>query len=122
MVNYTEILRLNSLGYTNRQITASVHSSHHTVSEVLSTAAEKGISWPLGEDMNNWKLREILFPQKYCQRPEFYEPDYSAVHKELATPGVTLTLLWEEYSEKAQQNGLRPYMPTQFRVKLIISA
>lgn len=35
MVNYREILRLASQGNSQRQIAASVHSSHHTVREVL---------------------------------------------------------------------------------------
>lgn len=35
MVNYREILRLDSLNYTQRQIAASVHSSRNTISEVL---------------------------------------------------------------------------------------
>ena len=38
MVDYREILRLNSLKYTQRQIAASVHSSRNTISEVLINA------------------------------------------------------------------------------------
>jgi len=40
MVDYREILRLNSLKYTHRQIAASVHSSRNTISEVIQLAAE----------------------------------------------------------------------------------
>ena len=40
MVNYREILRLNSLKYTQRQIAASVHSSRNTISEVLHLAVQ----------------------------------------------------------------------------------
>ncbi len=43
MVDYREILRLSSEGNSQRQIAASVGSSHHTVSEVLTTAKLKGI-------------------------------------------------------------------------------
>ncbi|UYO61083.1 hypothetical protein LNN31_09815 [Acetobacterium wieringae] len=42
MVNYREILRLNSLNYTQRQIAASVHSSRNTIREVLEVAAKAG--------------------------------------------------------------------------------
>ena len=35
MVDYREILKLNSLKYTQRQIAASVHSSRNTISEVI---------------------------------------------------------------------------------------
>ena len=42
------------------------------------------------------------------------EPDYPYIHHELARSGVTLTLLWEEYCEKSQETGQKPYMNTQF--------
>lgn len=38
MVNYREILRLTCLGYSQRQIAASVHSSRSTISEVQALA------------------------------------------------------------------------------------
>lgn len=41
-------------------------------------------------------------------------PDFAYIHKELAKPKVTLTLLWDEYRQKAEALGKRPYMPTQF--------
>ena len=53
MVNYREILRLNSLNYTQRQIAASVHSSRNTIREVLEAAAKAGIEWPLDEAATN---------------------------------------------------------------------
>ena len=43
MVDYREILRLNSLKYTQRQIAASVHSSRNTISEVIKLAAENNL-------------------------------------------------------------------------------
>ena len=55
MVNYREILRLNSLKYTQRQIAASVHSSRNTISEVLHLAEENGLNWPLDENLSQMK-------------------------------------------------------------------
>ena len=43
MVDYREILRLHSLGYSRNQIEASAHTSHHTVKAVLDTAESLGI-------------------------------------------------------------------------------
>lgn len=40
MVNYREFLRRNSLKYTQRQISASVHSSRNTVGDVIKLASE----------------------------------------------------------------------------------
>lgn len=45
---------------------------------------------------------------------KYAEPDYNYIHKELAKPGVTLTLLWNEYCEKCYTNNEIPYMSTQF--------
>lgn len=43
MVDYREILRLSSEVNSQRQIVASVGSSHHTINEVLTTAKLKGM-------------------------------------------------------------------------------
>ena len=44
MVDYKEILRLTSMGYSLRQTAASVGHSHHTVKNVLELAAKLNIS------------------------------------------------------------------------------
>ena len=53
MVNYREILRLKSLGYSNTDIAASVHNARNTVSQVLSIADALQIKWPLDDDVTN---------------------------------------------------------------------
>ena len=40
--------------------------------------------------------------------------DYEYIHTELSKKGVTLSLLWSEYCDKARMNGQKPYMSTQF--------
>lgn len=115
MVDYREILRLASKpSNSQRQIAASVGSSHHTVKEVLETAKLKGIEWPVEESVSNEMLMSILFPDKYAIVSGYLEPDYEYIHRELAKPGVTLTLLWSEYNEKCLSCGKKPYMTTQF--------
>jgi len=61
MVDYREILRLDYEGYSQRQIVASIHSSHHTISETLEMAKVKGVSWPVDDDVANEQLQEIHF-------------------------------------------------------------
>ena len=53
MVDYREILRLQSLGHNITQIAGSLRSSRNTVREVERLADEKGIRWPLGEEVTN---------------------------------------------------------------------
>lgn len=64
---------------------------------VLDAAAARNVCWPLDGDVSNEELEHILFPEKHQASTRYEEPDYAAVHKELAKPGVTMTLLWEEY-------------------------
>ena len=114
MINYREILRLNSLGYSQRRIEASVHSSHQTVKNVLKKASAQGISWPLEDDITNAILGEMLSDKDKKNNSPYAEPDFAYIHKELSKKGVTLTLLWQEYCEKCRTNGQQPYMSTQF--------
>ena len=114
MINYREILKLNSLGYSQRRIEASVHSSHQTVKNVLEKASAQGISWPLEDDITNAILGEMLSDRNTRTNSPYAEPDFAYIHKELSKKGVTLTLLWQEYCEKCRTNGQQPYMSTQF--------
>lgn len=116
-VDYREILRLEALGYSRARVAASVHSSHHTVKAVLDAAMEKGVAWPLESEVSNAELGQILFPDKCQGTGNYAEPDYAAIHKELAKPGVTMTLLWEEYRARCYENGQTPYQSTQFGEK-----
>lgn len=114
MVDYREILRLNSLKYTQRQIAASVHSSRNTISEVIKLAAENNLGWPLDDQLTNEKVYALLYPNKLEAVNPRKEPDYNYIHKELAKPGVNLTLLWTEYCSDCYASKLIPYMYTQF--------
>ena len=113
MVDYREILRLAEQGSSQRQIAASVRSSHHTVKEVIETAEQHGIRWPIDGSVSNEMLMSVLFPEKYTSISGYLEPDFAYIHKELAKPKVTLTLLWDEYRTKAESLGKKPYMPTR---------
>ena len=114
MVDYREILRLSNLKYTQRQIAASVHSSRNTISEVLKLADKQKLSWPLDDQLTNAKVQALLYPDRLDTVNPRKEPDYSYIHKELAKPGVNLTLLWTEYCCACRSSGLTPYMYTQF--------
>ena len=63
-VNYREILRLDSLGYSQHQIAANVHSSRNTIHEVLHASKMKGLTWPLEDTLTNEEILTLLFPAK----------------------------------------------------------
>lgn len=113
MVNYREILRLKNLGYSQRQITASVHHARETVIDVLKRADERNLYWPLEATLTDKALQVLLYPERTTQADR-REPDYEYIHNELAKDNVTLTLLWSEYCEACYAEGATPYMSTQF--------
>ena len=76
MTNYREILRLSSLGLNNTQIAQSCACSRTTVIQTLRLAREKGITFPLPDEMSDKRLVEILFPS--APEPRGYKmPDMS---------------------------------------------
>ncbi len=62
MIDYREILRLDSLGYSRRRISSMVNSSHHTVEDTLQAAHDAGIVWPLEDDVTNAELQGMRKP------------------------------------------------------------
>ncbi|HNQ44659.1 MAG TPA: IS21 family transposase, partial [Candidatus Cloacimonadota bacterium] len=55
----------------------------------------------------------MLFPKARAESDR-RKPDFDHIHKELARSGVTLSLLWNEYSELCRQNQVIPYQYSQF--------
>ena len=113
MTKYREILRLNSMGLSQRSIASSLQCSRNTVSEVLRRANEKDVSWPLPDDVAEADLQYLLFPEKN-QASSRKIPDCEYIHRELAKSGVTLSLLWTEYCESCRLSGEIPLMYTQY--------
>ena len=113
--DYREILRMGASGdYSIREIKANAHCSYDTYRATLEAAKEKGIKWPLDEDVTNEELKAFLFPDKYASLPIYAMPDFAQIHKDLAKSGVTLTLLHQEYLNKCALEGRMPYQYTQF--------
>ena len=63
-VKYSEILRLNSIGISRRNIALSVPCSRNTVAKTLDRAKDLGISWPLPDGMTDANLGKLLFNQE----------------------------------------------------------
>lgn len=95
-----EILRLKQeLGLPHRAIAQALHVSVGTVSEYLAKAKERGLGWPLPEELSEAKLEAELFPPPPSRR-ERARADFAAIHEELKRHrGLTLLQLWVEYAE-----------------------
>jgi transposase len=114
MTDYREILRLQSLGINHSRIAESTAISRPTVIAVLQRAAAKGMDWHAAESLSDKELANRLY-SKGDGEPVYTMPDYDYVHKEMAKSGVTLQLLWFEYSDKCRDAGQIPYQLTQFK-------
>jgi len=93
-----EALRLHASGLSTRKIAASLRVGQSTASDYLKRVERAGRSWPLAADMTDAALEALLFhPTGGPSRLVEAQPDWPAIHRELRRPGVTLSLLWEEY-------------------------
>jgi transposase len=95
-----EILKYSATGLSQREIAAAAGSSLGTVNTVLAKIKEAGIKDPLA--LKEHELGAIVYPTPRtiglkAQTERRPEPDLSYIHREMQRPGVTLTLLWEEY-------------------------
>jgi transposase len=115
MINYREILRLQSLGLNNSQIADGIGISRTTVIRILQQKEKFGLSYDSVKALSDREVAKALFPQGDGSKPEFAMPNYDWVHRELARPGVTLQLLWFEYCDKCRNAGTTPYQLTQFK-------
>jgi len=106
-----EILRQRfEFGRSLREISQSVGASFGAVQTMVERAAERGLSWPLPEDLDDAALEQLLFKQPEAPQGRAL-PNMEDIDKELRShKGVTLLLLWEEY--KAQHPD--GYQYTQF--------
>lgn len=113
MTKYREILRLKSLGFSERNIAHSCGVSRNTVAKVVKRAVEMNLSWPLDHDMTDSALEEMLFP-KVKSATNRRMPDYDYIRRELLRNGVNKKLLWVEYCEECRMNSEEPLMYSQF--------
>lgn len=114
MTDYREILRLKSLGFSQRNIALTCPCSRNTVSKVLKRAEELSISWPLTNELTNAALEGKLYPKDGKSSTSKKMPDLTSIRKELLKNGVTKKLLWTEYMEECRLTGAVPLMYTQF--------
>ena len=113
MTKYREILRLHSLGISQRGIAASCSSSRKTIIKVLKRAKELNIAWPLPAETTDGELDKLFFPKSDNSSMRRH-PDMEYIHREMSKSGVTLKLLWSEYMEECRLNHELPLMYSQF--------
>ena len=118
MVNYREILRLQSLGQSQRKIEARVGSSRHTINEVLLIAEQQNLKWPDCEAMSNDLLarcKEIVSLRTQLSKVGLFpdselECNIPCVYKD--------SKIWREFVD-TYYNGIDPFIGEQ-RIEIVI--
>ncbi len=93
-----EVLRLRfASDLSKRRIAQAVGIGVTSAGQYIVRAERAGLGWPLPDGLDDATLERLLFPPPPGHETARPEPDWSSVHLELRRPGVTLSLLWEEY-------------------------
>ena len=97
MKKIIEVLRLKyEAKLSHEKIARACGISKGAVSNYISLATAKSLTWPLPDGLDEARLEALLFPAKE-KSTRFVEPDGFHIHQELKRKGVTLQLLWSEY-------------------------
>lgn len=118
MPNYLEIVRLTELSFSQRKISDMVGSGWPVIKRTIDTVKQYKLTY---KELSGWEADRIdkFFgpkPSTSSQREMHYTmPDYAALSKSLAQPGVTMHLLWEEYVDVCRHNHQPYYRLTQFK-------
>ena len=103
-----EVLRLKfEAKLSHERIAAATGLSKGAVTSYLKRALEAGIGWPLAPQIDDAALEARLFPVASAPAAGHAAPDFAHIHQELKRKGVTLQLLWEEYSAVHPQGAYR---------------
>jgi transposase len=100
-----QLLRLHHGGLSAREIGRRMGVARSTIQDNLKRATAAGLKWPLADDVTDEALELRLFGRTGAPAGQRRlnarrsEPDWAALAREMKRPGVTMTILWEEYRE-----------------------
>jgi len=113
--NYREIARLKRKEVSNRKIAEIIGLSRNTVNRIIRIMVEKQLGWSEIEGLSDSELNRIFEATGTLNQHAYVIPDYAKLSKELARPGVTMQLLWEEYQDQCRLSKTMGYQVTQFK-------
>jgi transposase len=95
-----QVLQLHFGAYaSSRVIAREVGVGRTTVQDYLTRAGAAGLGWPLPPALTDEALEQRLFPAPSTKpgARRHPEPDWAVLVREMKRPGVSLSILWEEY-------------------------
>lgn len=91
------LLTMKHNNIPDQQVSDALKMAKGSVNAFYNRFKASGLNWPLPADISDSQLRDIIYPQK-TSVPTREQPDWAKLGNELTRPGMTLQLLWEEYS------------------------
>jgi transposase len=105
-VRIIDILRLWDMGFSQREIAASVKCARSTVGEVQKRSREHSLSYERARDMTNDAIKALLYPESFGRRVLKSDPDWVWIHDRLkGDRNQNLQFIWEDY-RKSNPEGL----------------
>jgi hypothetical protein len=101
-----QILELLHKNLSAREISKTLKVSRNSVAFVKESYDRCDKDWDEICLMNDDEIYQLFYPHTFRPRNRFAPVDYSYVHSELKKVGVTEMLLWEEYCEKCNAQGV----------------
>ena len=108
------IMRLAESGMSQNAIARLHHISKRSISDVLSIAKERGISFGDVASLTDEEAYRQFYPDRHIYETVYRQPDYAHIHEELKRVGVTLKLLWQEYQATCSSSGQFAFGYTKF--------
>ena len=113
-----DALRLKLLcEQSHQKIASALGISKGSVTKYCALAATAGLDWSAIAAMSETDLEHRLFGSSLAAN--YVRPDYARMHQELRRKGVTVMLLWQEYSaqvgdENCAERPLKALRYSQF--------
>lgn len=88
---------------SQNEISKLLSTSRNTIRKIKAVTDSIRLSWEDASKMTNEEFVHTIFPKNKNDNEELQpRPDCEMMYKELQKPGVTRTLLWEEYARGGQ--------------------
>ena len=100
-----DVLRLDSLGFSQVQIHRSVRLARSTVGDYLRRAERAGLVWPAADEHSDEALDRLLFGVPAPASDQRASVDWAQVKVELSGKAVTLQLLHREYEDEVGEGA-----------------
>ncbi len=92
--------------FSHNKIARTLQISKGAVAKYLQLFIALKLSWPLPDEVDEAALDALFFPSR-THSTVFVEPDCPDIYHQLKRKGVTLQLLWSEYSAKEPSRSYR---------------